>query len=90
MATPPEAFDEAQTPKREAGPRSPQLFHHLPDDTAAATSSFEVIPDCIYGNKYMASSDQEALGCECSEEWGESAAYGEKGNYPCDPARTWS
>ncbi|KAI9841290.1 MAG: histone methyltransferase set2 [Thelocarpon superellum] len=49
--------------------RPPPLFDHLPDATEAATSSFEVIPDCIYANRHMGSSDQEALGCECAEEW---------------------
>ena len=49
--------------------RPPPLFDHLPDDTSLATSTFQVIPDCIYGSKNMGSSDQEALGCECAEEW---------------------
>ena len=52
--------------------RPPPLFDHLPDDTSAAKATFEVIPGCLYGSKYMGSSDQEALGCECSEEWSES------------------
>ena len=73
MATPTPPSDENQASPTAAGPRPPQLFGHLPDDTPTATSSFEVISECIYGNKSMGSSDQEALGCECSEEWGELA-----------------
>lgn len=31
---------------------------------------FQVIEHCTYTPKPLGSSDQEALGCECSEEWG--------------------
>jgi SET domain-containing protein len=49
--------------------RPPPLFDDLPDSTEEATSKFQVIRDCLYGSKYMGSSEHEALGCDCSEEW---------------------
>jgi hypothetical protein len=51
--------------------RPPTLFDHLPDDTAEATEVFQIIKDCIYGSKYMGSSEHDALDCDCSEEWSE-------------------
>lgn len=51
--------------------RPPPLFDHLPDSTTEAVSTFQVIRDCIYGSKYMGSSEHDALGCDCSEEWSE-------------------
>jgi hypothetical protein len=47
------------------------LFHDLPDATEEAISVFQVIKDCIYGSKYMGSSEHDALDCDCSEEWRE-------------------
>lgn len=49
--------------------RPPQLFDHLPNSTSEAITTFQVIRDCIYGSKYMGSSEHDALGCDCSEEW---------------------
>jgi hypothetical protein len=51
--------------------RPPLLFDHLPDSTLEAVTTFQVIRDCIYGSKYMGSSEHDALGCDCSEEWSE-------------------
>jgi [histone H3]-lysine36 N-trimethyltransferase len=51
-------------------PRVAPLFHHLPDATEEATSTFTVIDACTYQNKYLGYSEH-ALDCECSEEWGE-------------------
>ena len=31
---------------------------------------FQVMETCTYTPKYIGSSDQEALGCECAEDWG--------------------
>lgn len=31
---------------------------------------FQIIQSCTYNPKAIGSSDQEALGCECGEEWG--------------------
>jgi hypothetical protein len=49
--------------------RTPPLFDHLPNSTSEAITTFQVIRDCIYGSKYMGSSEHDALGCDCSEEW---------------------
>ncbi len=51
--------------------RSPRLFSHMEDSTDEAISIFQVIKDCIYGSKFMGSSDHDALDCDCSEEWSE-------------------
>lgn len=47
----------------------PPLFDHLPDATADACDTFQVINDCLYGSKNMGSSDHDALDCDCAEEW---------------------
>lgn len=54
--------------------KPPALFDHLPDSTAAATSTFTVIDACIYSNKYIGDSGQdgEVMSCECREEWGKA------------------
>jgi hypothetical protein len=51
--------------------RPPVLYDCLPDSTPEAVTKFQVIRDCIYGSKYMGSSEHDALGCDCSEEWSE-------------------
>jgi histone-lysine N-methyltransferase SETD2 len=51
--------------------RPPILYDHLPNSTSEAVTKFQVIRDCIYGSKYMGSSEHDALGCDCSEEWSE-------------------
>jgi histone-lysine N-methyltransferase SETD2 len=53
--------------------RPPLLYNDLPDATEEATQSFQVIRDCIYGSKYMGAADQDAYGCDCSEEWRKSS-----------------
>jgi [histone H3]-lysine36 N-trimethyltransferase len=53
----------------------PPLFDHLPNATTEAVSTFQVIRDCIYGSKYMSSSEHDALGCDCSEDWSEYQNY---------------
>lgn len=55
--------------------RPPPLFNHLPNATSEAVSTFQVIRDCIYGSKYMGSSEHDALGCDCSEEWSKYWSY---------------
>ncbi|EEH46592.2 uncharacterized protein PADG_02690 [Paracoccidioides brasiliensis Pb18] len=56
------------------------LFDHLPNSTAEATSTFQVIDDCTYANKYMGYTEH-AMECDCSEEWdpvaGRNGACGE-------------
>lgn len=55
--------------------RSPALFTDSPDNTEEATGIFQVIKDCIYGSKYMGSSEHDALDCDCSEEWSKCSDY---------------
>lgn len=51
--------------------RPPQLFDHVEDSTEEAVTVFQAIKDCIYGSKYMGSSEHDPLDCDCSEQWGE-------------------
>jgi hypothetical protein len=60
----------ARTSSQKIMTRPAQLFDHLPDDTAVATSGVDVVQDCIYGSKHMGSSDHDALDCDCAESWG--------------------
>ncbi|PYH40314.1 SET and WW domain protein [Aspergillus saccharolyticus JOP 1030-1] len=48
--------------------RPPQLFSHLPDSTAQAEETFEVMEACTYANKYMGYTEH-AMECDCAEEW---------------------
>nr|OQO27937.1 hypothetical protein B0A51_04283 [Rachicladosporium sp. CCFEE 5018] len=48
--------------------RAPQMFLEYENKTSEATSSFQVLPECIYANKYMGITDP-ALECDCAEEW---------------------
>jgi [histone H3]-lysine36 N-trimethyltransferase len=54
-----------------APPRTAPLFTDLPDVTAEATSSFQVITSSTYQNKYLGITES-ALECDCSEEWSKS------------------
>lgn len=49
-------------------PRIAPLFDQLPDVTAEATSSFQVIETSTYQNKYLGLTES-ALECDCNEEW---------------------
>lgn len=51
--------------------RPPQLFSDLPDSTEESLDVFHLIKDCIYGAKHFGASDNDALDCDCSEEWSE-------------------
>ena len=51
--------------------RPPQLFFDYPDKTGEATSTFTVLPECTYANKYLGTTES-ALECDCSEEWGKT------------------
>ncbi|KAH6681707.1 hypothetical protein B0J14DRAFT_221395 [Halenospora varia] len=59
--------------------RPPQLFSDLPDSTEESLDVFHLIKDCIYGAKHFGASDNDALDCDCSEEWsdGKNHACGE-------------
>lgn len=52
-------------------PRIAPIFDHLPDVTAEAKSTFQVIDSSTYQNKYLGFTES-ALECDCSEEWGKS------------------
>ena len=45
------------------------LYLDYPDKTDEATSSFQVISDCIYAAKYLGATEH-AFECDCAEEWG--------------------
>ncbi|KAM5345386.1 hypothetical protein ACJ41O_011248 [Fusarium nematophilum] len=62
-----------------AASREPVLYNHLPDVTDESRNHFQLIPDCLYGSKHLGSTDNDALDCECREEWrdGENFACGE-------------
>ncbi|KAK3081527.1 hypothetical protein LTS18_005756 [Coniosporium uncinatum] len=49
-------------------PRPPPLFLDEPDATDDATSTFQVITNCLYDNKSMGLTEH-ALECDCAEEW---------------------
>ncbi len=49
-----------------------QLFNDYPSRTEEAQSKFDVIPACIYGSKYMGSTEH-GMDCDCTEEWGKLA-----------------
>lgn len=48
--------------------RPPPLFLDLPDSTAEAQSTFELMDSCTYANKYMGYTEH-AMECDCAEEW---------------------
>lgn len=49
--------------------REPPLYLDVADSTSEATSSFQLIEDCIYSNKWLGFTEQ-ALECDCAVEWG--------------------
>jgi hypothetical protein len=53
--------------------RPPPLFKDEPDMYDEATSSFEVVHDCIYAAKWLGSTEQ-AMDCDCREEFGMNIA----------------
>ncbi|KAG6027253.1 histone methyltransferase set2 [Claviceps citrina] len=57
-----------------------QLFDHLPNATEDSCKGFQVIRDCLYGSKHLGSTDNDALDCDCAEDWreGENHACGEE------------
>ncbi|PYI10051.1 hypothetical protein BO78DRAFT_13243 [Aspergillus sclerotiicarbonarius CBS 121057] len=52
--------------------RPPQLFSHLPDSTAEAQATFDLMGTCTYANKFMGYTEH-AMECDCAEEWGKSS-----------------
>lgn len=49
--------------------KAASLYLNYPDKTDEATSSFQVISDCIYAAKYLGATEH-AFECDCAEEWG--------------------
>jgi histone-lysine N-methyltransferase SETD2 len=52
--------------------RAPPLFIDEPDMYDEATSTFEVLQDCIYAAKWLGSTEH-AMDCDCREDWGTTA-----------------
>ncbi|KJZ72833.1 Histone-lysine N-methyltransferase, H3 lysine-36 specific [Hirsutella minnesotensis 3608] len=69
----------SRKPSQKSATRDSPLFAHLPDMTASSCETFQVIPDCLYGSKHLGSTDNDALDCDCRDEWrdGENLACGE-------------
>ncbi|RYP18374.1 hypothetical protein DL765_003986 [Monosporascus sp. GIB2] len=71
-ASTPEAVPRPKMSRKasqKAAPRPVTLFSDLPDVTSESKDHFEVIENCMYGSKTLGSSKQDALDCDCSEEW---------------------
>jgi [histone H3]-lysine36 N-trimethyltransferase len=72
-------MEPGQTPKlaRSAShkviSRVAPLFDDLPDATMEAKSSFLVIENCTYSNKFLGYTEH-AMECDCAEEWGKQAS----------------
>lgn len=60
--------------------REVPLYSHLPSVTEESCTTFQVIPDCLYGSRNLGSTDNDSLDCDCREEWrdGENFACGEE------------
>ncbi|KAF2213101.1 hypothetical protein CERZMDRAFT_39669 [Cercospora zeae-maydis SCOH1-5] len=52
--------------------RSPRLFFDYADTTEESKSTFEVLSQCTYANKYLGTTEH-ALECDCAEEWDPSS-----------------
>ncbi|KAL2361160.1 histone methyltransferase set2 [Blastomyces dermatitidis] len=63
----------SRTASQKVVSRPAQLFNHLADCTAEATSTFQLIDDCTYASKYMGYTEH-AMECDCTEEWDPVAA----------------
>ncbi|PHH62703.1 hypothetical protein CDD81_6772 [Ophiocordyceps australis] len=59
--------------------REPPLFNHLAQVTAQSCQGFQLIRDCLYGSKHLGATDNDALDCDCREEWrdGQNLACGD-------------
>ncbi len=56
-------------PSHKVERRPPPLFTEYEDKTTEATSVFSVLPECVYANKFLGTTEH-ALECDCAEEWG--------------------
>lgn len=59
----------SRTTTRKVERRPPSLFIDYEDKTEEAKSTFSILEQCVYANKYMGSTEP-ALECDCAEEWG--------------------
>ena len=59
----------ARTSSQKIVARPAPLFTSYADKTEESKSTFQVVPACIYLNKYIGSTEQ-AMECDCVEEWG--------------------
>lgn len=59
----------ARTSSQKIISRPPPLFNDEPDMYQEATSTFDVIQDCIYAAKWLGSTEH-AMDCDCREEYG--------------------
>ena len=50
--------------------KPPQLYNNYADKTREAEGTFQVIPECSYTSKYIGSTEQDSMDCDCAEEWG--------------------
>ena len=55
---------------RSAVARDPILYLDLPDVTEGAVAAFQCIPDCLYGSKNIGLVENDALDCDCRDDWG--------------------
>lgn len=53
--------------------RAPPLFFEYEDKTREATGTFSLLPECVYANKQLGTTEH-ALECDCVEEWGKSTS----------------
>ena len=49
--------------------RPAPLFGDYPDHTDEAKDTFQVIPECLYSNKFIGSTEH-GMECDCADEWG--------------------
>ena len=59
----------SRTASQKVSTKAASLYLDYADKTDEATSSFQVISDCIYAAKYLGATEH-ALECDCPDEWG--------------------
>ncbi|KAL9100174.1 MAG: hypothetical protein Q9163_004424 [Psora crenata] len=59
----------ARSTSRRIVAEPPTLFNDYPDKAEEAQADFEMIPSCIYSNKYIGSTEHGSMDCDCLEEW---------------------
>lgn len=62
----------ARTSSQKVVTRPAPLFDILPDMTADAKSTFQVITQCMYAAKYLGTTEH-AMECDCAEDWGKTS-----------------